>query len=550
MSLLSDLFDPSRNHGAMRALARPLYSWSLAGGAVPDRLVMLPPDPWPGDAGRGRWLANRTLDMEGRQITLNAAIWTDRGIIRDARASHAVHGFEWLRDLRAISGDQARKLGRTLMQEWMDGNTVWQEGVWDFPVTANRVASWLMGYDFFCASGEDAFLEQFYASLVRQLRHLDRAHPENLHGVEALAVIRALVYGGLCVEGAEARLAHAMDWLDHWLHDEIDGEGMHISRSPAVAVVVARSLVDIRGALVRGGIPAPTTLQAAIDRIMHAIRFFRMPDQKLACFHGSREDEAGLLDTLLRVSAVRIRKPLSQLEEAGFESLVRERVCIIADCGAPAPTPHDSCAHASPLAFEMAIGRDRLVVNCGTHPADPVWADHLRATAAHSGLTIDDRNAFEIRADGHVGRAPVHIGARRDVVQGGGIMLTMSHDGYAPLNGLVHTRRMALSVDGSVLEGQDWLVSDAPLVKPAVYTIRFHLHPRVQASLIQEGNAALLRLPSGGGWRFSKKAGNLSLEPSIYCGAGGSPRKTLQLVLSGLAESASTEIGWTFSEEA
>ncbi|MBU6235519.1 MAG: heparinase II/III family protein [Alphaproteobacteria bacterium] len=549
MSLLSDILDPSRNHGAMRLIARPLYSWSLASGAVPDRLLMLPPDPWAGDAGKGRWITNRTIDDNGHQTMLDAGVWNRNTVTADKRQCTLVHGFEWLADLKALGGDASRRLGRQLMQEWMASNMRWQEGAWDNAITARRIAAWLMGYEFFCASGDDAFLRSFFDSLTRQLRHLDRVHPEKNLGTDALRIIRALVYGGLCLEGAENRLAAGLNWLEHWLHDEIDSEGMHISRSPRELVDIAHILIDIRGALVRGGLAAPTSLQSAIDRTMHAIRFFRMPDGRLTCFHTTQEDDATRLDTLLRVSGVRIRKPLSHLEGSGFESLVRERTVLIADCGTSAPWPYDSCAHASTLAFEMSVGRDRMIVNCGTHPVDSMWADHLRATAAHSGLTIDDRNAFEIRADGHIGRAPHNTTTRRDVVQGGGLMLTMAHDGYAPLNGIVHTRRLMLSTDGAVLEGEDWLVSDAPLVKPVNFAIRFHLHPRVQASLIQDGQAALLRLPSGGGWRFSKKAGELALETSVYCGTGATPRKTQQLVLTGVAEQGNTAIGWTFSEE-
>ncbi len=548
MSLLADLFDPMRNRGAMRCLTRPLYTWSLAGGTVPDRLLMLPPDPWPGDHMHGRALLGRVLDDAGGQVQLDPAIWSDRNVLSDSRRTKTVHGFEWLRDLRAGGGEQARKLGRQFMQEWLDANAAWQEGIWDYPVAARRVAAWLMGYDFFCASGDDAFLELFYTVLMRQIRHLDRANPDRLWGEDALAVIRARLFAGLCVEGGGARLGHSLEWLERWLQDEMGADGLHVSRSVARTVVLTRYLIDMRGALVRGGVSAPVTLQAAIDRAMHAVRFFRMPDGRLACFQGSREDDVLALDTLLRVSGVKIRKAPTRLENAGFESLVRERVTLIADGGYAVPHPHDLGSHAGPLAFEMSIGRDRLVVNCATHPSDPVWADHLRATAAHSTLTVDDRNAFEIREDGHIGRASTNVTARRDVVHGG-IMLTMSHDGYAPLNGLVHTRRLLLSADGRMLEGEDGLASDVPLSKPTPFAIRFHLHPKVQASLIQDGQAALLRLPSGAGWRFSKKSGILSLEPSVYCGADAMPRKTRQLVVSDVTDGGTTMVGWSLTEE-
>lgn len=540
--ILANLLDPARASGAMRAIRKPLYSWSL-GGHVPDRLVVLPPDPWTGDAGKGRWVANRILDHHGVQTPLDAGSFASQA----HAAFTPLHSFEYLRDLRSLSGDASRRIGRQLMSEWIAANGKWREGVWDFPVTGNRIAHWLMGYDFFCASGDDAFLHAFYASLIRQIRHLDRVDPNDIAGLDALAVIRALIFAGLGLDGGKERLDHALGWLDHWIMHELDGEGMHVSRSPHQAVQAARQLIDIRGALVRAGYAAPTVLQAAIDRVIHAIRFFRMGDGRLACFHGTQEDDVAALDTLVRVSGVKIRKPLSHLEHAGFESLVRERTHVIADCGIPPAHPHDKGHHASPLSFEMSVGRDRMIVNCGTHPRDATWADHLRATAAHSGLTVDDRNAFEILPDGHLGRVGNQIAAHRDLA-GAGLMVTLSHDGYAPLSGLVHTRRLALSTDGRVLEGNDWLASDAPLAKDAHFAIRFHLHPRVQASLIQNGEGALLRLPSGAGWRFAKNGGTLALEPSIYVGSGTTPRKAMQLVVSGVTQ-GSTQVAWSFSEE-
>ena len=189
-----------------------------------------------------------------------------------------------------------------------------------------------------------------------------------------------------------------------------------------------------------------------------------------------------------------------------------------------------------------------LIVNCAAHKTDPVWEDHLRATAAHSTLVVDDRNAFEIGKGGHFGRKATRMESRRDLVAHG-LMFTAAHDGYVPLNGLVHTRRLTLSTDGTMFEGEDILSCDAPLVKPAPYAIRFHLHPRVQASVIQDGQAVLLRLGSGAGWRFYKEGAELSLEPSIYCGADGAPRKTMQIVLSGQTDGGGSSVRWQFSEE-
>lgn len=549
MSLLADLLDPERIYKPLHCVAAPIYKWSLLSGIIPHKLLVLPPDPWTGDAGRGRWLISGILDCDGTRVSLTQDIWSapETGLNKDYQK--ILHRFEWLRDLRAVGGDAARRHGRSLIESWCMTHELWQAQSWELVTTAHRVTSWFMGYEFFCSSADDRFLERFFRALVAQVRHVERVDPKRIIGIDGLVIIQAFVISGLCLEGGERRLEQGLAWLDVWLDQELDADGMHVSRSPSAALEVARRLIEMRVALVRGGYSAPLLLQNALDRLAHVLKFFKMPDGKLAVFNGGLEDSPLLLEGVFRTCGIKIRKPLSRLYDSGYEALNAGRTQVVMDMGICAEAPYDRGAHAGPLAFEMSVGRDRMIINCGSHAYDSEWAKHLRVSAAHSTLTLDDRNAFEIKDDGHIGRQSRRLKCQRDQTQDGGIMLTGAHDGYAPLNGLVHTRRLYVNDVGSVLKGEDTLVSDAPLVKPVTYAVRFHLHPKVQVSLIQDGQAALLRLPSGSGWRFQKNQGQISLEPSIYAGGGGQPRKTMQIVLSGTAAEAVTRLDWEFVEE-
>jgi uncharacterized heparinase superfamily protein len=83
-----------------------------------------------------------------------------------------------------------------------------------------------------------------------------------------------------------------------------------------------------------------------------------------------------------------------------------------------------------------------------------------------------------------------------------------------------------------------------------VFALRFHLHPGVKASLVQEGQAVLLRLPSGAGWRFRAEGANVAVEESIYVG-GGDMKRTNQIVISGGVTATGPRPGaavqWAFS---
>ena len=66
----------------------------------------------------------------------------------------------------------------------------------------------------------------------------------------------------------------------------------------------------------------------------------------------------------------------------------------------------------------------------------------------------------------------------------------------------------------------------------------------MRASLIKDGQAVLLRLPSGEGWRFQAKGGVINLQDSVYLGAGDRIKRTLQIVVSAGTNDRETLIKW------
>jgi uncharacterized heparinase superfamily protein len=205
------------------------------------------------------------------------------------------------------------------------------------------------------------------------------------------------------------------------------------------------------------------------------------------------------------------------------------------------PAGADRFAHAGTLAFEMSVGRDRLIVNCGAAPgAEEAWRDALRATAAHSTLVLSDTNSAELRPEG-LGRRPEQVETARHEAAGAQ-WLEASHDGWRRAFGAVHRRRLYLAESGDDLRGEDMveIPGDAPVPS---YSLRFHLHPGVTASLLQDESAALLRLPSGVGWKIRAKGARVALEESVYL--GGEPRRSSQVVL--LADEGETTVQWAIS---
>jgi uncharacterized heparinase superfamily protein len=120
--------------------------------------------------------------------------------------------------------------------------------------------------------------------------------------------------------------------------------------------------------------------------------------------------------------------------------------------------------------------------------------------------------------------------------------LDVSHDGWKKPFNAVHRRRLYMAESGEDIRGEDLV--ESPDAQP--FTLRFHLHPDVQANVQQDGAAVLLRLKSGTFWRLRADGARLNLEETIYLG-GSEPRRGEQIVLTGFADGPQ-HIKWALSK--
>ncbi len=523
----------------------PLYNWSL-GGTTPNQILFSPTDLWQGSADDARWLIHSgAFSIGGDRLELHGADWTPHDV-EDHWIKH-INSFEWLRDLRALGGDEGRKSARLLIENWIENYSQWDETTWSAPIIGRRIGHWLATYDFFGDSADVKFQELFLESVMRQLRHLHRVLPSDLNGLDLLYAIRGLAYGGLTIEGRETYLEQALHLLDIEIDKQILTDGGHISRNPQMLFETIRVLIDIRCALHKGGYPGIEKIQHGLDRAVPALRFFRHGDGRFALFNHAQEgSETALKNTVMHAGSK--ARTLNSLPHTGYERIAMSRALLLIDTGKPAAYPYNKFAHTAPLAFEFSHGKDRIFVNCGTHPTCPKWQNALRATPAHNTLTIDHKNISDIGTDGFLAQRPKKIVINRDDKRNV-CLIDGHHDGYVTAHGISHRRRFYLSDKGRDFRGEDNLNCSVGLTGNHDIAIRFHLHPRVTVSLVKGGTEALLRTGNGTGWRFTIVGGNLSVNDSVYLGEGTRPRKTKQLVITEKMTTDNLQIKWALQQE-
>ena len=528
--------------GAWRVLAGgPLYRYTLIGPAPADLRLKLN-ERWPGDAKRGGAILAGDLEFFGEVVRNPMPVWFPAGAGPEWLA--AWHGFGWLTDLINV-GAAARDPARMFVQSWLADNSAWHPIAWRSDVMATRIFAWIAHFEELAGRDTDRALRRaMLASIARQVRHLGRTAAWELTGAARLRALKGLIGGLAALGGAPRRTARALRALERELPAQILPDGGHRTRSPSVQLAVLGDLIDIRAVLRAARVDVPGGLQQAIERMAPMLRFFRHGDRRLALFNDSIEEDGVLVDLALTRSETRGHAPM-QAPHLGFQRLQGGQSLVLVDTGKPAPRGFDGGAHAGTLSFELSQGRERIIVNCGGYRGvRPAWRRVVRSSAAHSVLVVGDTNSTEIQADGTVGRVPASVRVER-AEEGGHQWIAATHDGYRRRFGVTYARELYLAADGDDLRGEDKLTgrSGAP------FAVRFHLHPAVEASLIEDGGGALLRLASGARWRLVAAGAEMSLGESVYLGSG-EPCKSQQVVLSGTTGPSGAVVRWAIRREA
>lgn len=513
-----------------------LYALTLR-GRRPERIACTLQPSWPDDRELALAVMDGAFLFAGRRYPLGQAPWA--ALLQSDAMAAALHEFGWLADLRALGSKAAQQRAKALVGGWIDSNRRWSTPAWRADVLGRRLTMWIAAADFLLADGDDGFRDRFLDCLGLQARHLARVGGRRRGDAGAIAAAKGRLACALCIDVGHYQAA--MDHLCREIRAQVLPDGGHVQRNPSLVLQVLRDLIDIRAALQSARQEIPDDIVGAVERMVPMLRGLRLGDGALALFNGGKEENPCLIDAVLARTAIR-GKAISDAPQAGVQRIATGRTTLVMDAG-PAPV-HGNRAHAGALSFEISIGADRLVVNCGAHWGDDLkWRRAMAGTNAHSTLAVDDSDSADIAADGRC-RTPARVEAARREEEGQ-VWLDVSHDGYRRKYKLIHRRRLYVNESGDDIRGEDTL--EGPIAVP--FKVRFHLHPEVRASMIQDGSAVLLRTAGGGGWRFIGAGGTLALEDSVYLGASDMPRRTLQIVVAGSPHEAGGQVKWAFRRE-
>jgi uncharacterized heparinase superfamily protein len=302
-------------------------------------------------------------------------------------------------------------------------------------------------------------------------------------------------------------------------------DGGHVSRNPQALLEVLLAVIPIRDAMMAKREAVPQALSATIERMFPMLRMLSHGDRGLGNFQGAGATEMAGIKTLVERDTIAGR-PLFCAPHSGYCRLSHRSSLLIMDTGIPA-----ECN--SPLAIEFSDGPHRIFSNCGM-PASATddWRRAAADIAAHNTVEIA---SFE----SGVKNSP----AAEVINSPHGSLINGTNEISGRPGEVSHQRSVFLSQTGNDLRGEDRIASPSTPSGQLDFTIRFHLHPGVNATLSRTETRIVIMLPNKTAWQFNARGGIMSLEDSVFLGDALGPQKTQQIVIRGSTITASP-VNW------
>ncbi|HYD12841.1 MAG TPA: heparinase II/III family protein [Allosphingosinicella sp.] len=526
----------------------PLHALRLR-GKVPLKLIAVPKDPIAGDKAAGEALLEGVIRHGGTEVPVPQFDFATLGYAADF--SDYLQSFAWLRDLSAAATrERGAVRAEGLMRKWLAAHAdEVSEPAWRADLWGRRILFWTAYAPYILSSADPVYRSSVLYALARGARHLERGADKAPPGLARIAAWSGVIAAALVVQGGPARLRTGEVGLSRALGVSLHDDGGLVSRSPAEQVSVVEILGQLRGVYIAGRRDVPEWLTDALSAGVAALLSITLGDEALSSWQGGNMASRRRVAAAIEGAGIAVR-PLRQARGWGYQRLQAKQSILVFDAAPPPPPRSLSGACASTLAFEFSDGPARLIVNCGgagdaagALPAELSFA--LRTTAAHSTLTLGDRNSTAIHEDGSLGKGVAEVELVRDETAGVA-RCEASHDGYVRRYGLVHERRLNLSSDGRLLNGEDRLIAAGRKRKQETiaFAVRFHLAPAVEVTSTADGQGALLRLRGGAVWQFRCRGGQLAAEDSLWIDGEARPHASLQLVITGETPSDGMTISW------
>lgn len=535
----------------------PLLSWRYSNRNV-EQLLLVPRDLRTADPSLSIELDMGQFGLAGATVFLNGGSPL-HATPPNINWEKELHGFGWVRNLRAARTDRAQEQAQEITHDWLSQFSTQKGLPWEPEVAARRLISWLSHSNFLLYEADEKTYLSMMSAIDDHMTYLSMTGIHAKPGMPRLLSLIALMFAGLCVNEQEKFADQHVKLMCSELDQQILSDGGHISRDNSVLASILIDLLPLKQCFVTRNLTPPQPLLDAINRMLPMIHYMRLGDGLMSRFNGAGTTLPDTLSTAMAYDDA-ANEPLKEASASKYFRLQKGNVILLMDGGVPPELSLSEKTHAGCLSFEMSSGSCPVIVNCGAAPpAYHNMASNARASVSHSTVTINNRSSAQFIHDKTVkqsetpsllaGPPTVKTLYEHDAEKS---KIIGSHDGYLDRFGLIHHRMLSLSHDGYSFIGEDWIEvaatekeEDHQMGWP--FAVHFHIHPDVVTTRAADGKSITLILPDSQEWKFSAQGQIIYLEESIFYADFAGPCQSVQAVIRGNCVQ-NTKISWLLAK--
>lgn len=411
--------------------------------------------------------------------------WDNNAITKLWR--YNLHYFDYLLQVDDSNNHIEQKI--KLIDNWINNNPFGKGTGWEPYPTSLRIINWIKWHWLTNGLSEKAKL-----SLWNQVRWLANKPEYHLLGNHLFINAKALLFASAYFKSDFNSFYYkkAISILGNELNEQFLNDGAHFELSPMYHSLAMEDLLDLINISDKLPYNFPVKkIREKYTKGMYWLSTMKYDNDELShfndCANGIAPTFTDLENYENKLSITReplIKNSFYYHKESGFIIYNDDKTHLIADCGKIGADYLPGHAHADTLSFELAVNKERVIVNSGTSLYGNSKERHFqRGTSRHSTVQIDNENSSEVWSSFRVGRRAVTFNTRIEPTTNSKCLVHFqsSHDGYKRLkNKPVHTRKFCFS-------NNIWTIEDEVSGKMNEISSRFYLHPDIEIRKIENG---------------------------------------------------------------
>ena len=453
------------------------------------------------------------------------------------------HSFSWLKIAKDAGGSKIVKITRDKVLNWINKNHKFIFYITNFDLSAKRMINLIFHYDFFgsSANDKDKIKIKFviYCHYIFLKKYLTTSNKIFLGSIEITKAI--LLYETI----HNINTVNIIIQIQRRLRNDIDQSGLHFSMSPQLQAEYINHLIEIKNILLYFKIIPPKEVEFQIINMISVLKNFIHKDNSLSYFNGSSNYYCSKIFKIFEYeNDIKIKNLTNN--KNGFVSYENKNLKIIFDVVYPHSKLINLGLHSSTLSFELSIGKEKIISNCGSlNQKNNKNLNYFRYSAAHSTIILNNTNIFELTKNKSYKRIPKKIDFEKKESTDE-LFWKASHDGYLSNFKKIIKREIKINKINNFISGNDQIISFSLKKDRCIFNIRFHLTPLCKAVLTRGKMSAIIKTNESS---FIFKSNNeINIEESIFVDNLNKIVKTSQIVISGFCNNSKKNINWSLSK--